>query len=59
MSDTLALLTRNVLVKQSNPAPLLTTNIWSELKPALLPKYDGNRQHGQAFINDCQAFFQL
>src|ERR1700676_4416655 len=59
MSDTLALLTRNVLVKQSNPAPLPTTNIRSELKPALPPKYDGNRQHGQAFINACQAFFRL
>jgi hypothetical protein len=59
MSDTLALLTRNVLVKQSNPAPLPTTNIRSELKPALPPKYDGDRQHGQAFINACQAFFRL
>jgi hypothetical protein len=59
MSDTLALLTRNVLVKQSNPVPHLTTNFRSELKPALPPKYDGKRQHGQAFINACQAFFRL
>jgi hypothetical protein len=59
MSDTLALLTRSVLVKQSNPIPHPTTNFWSELKPALPPKYDGNRQHGQAFINACQAFFRL
>jgi hypothetical protein len=59
MSDTLALLTCNVLVKQSNPAPLPTTNIRSELKLALPPKYDGDRQHGQAFINACQAFFRL
>jgi hypothetical protein len=46
MSDTLALLTRSVLVKQSNPVPHPTTNLRSELKPALPPKYDGNRQHG-------------
>jgi hypothetical protein len=59
MSDTLALLTRSVLVKQSNPVPHLTTNFRSELKPALPPKYDGNRQHGQAFIDACQAFFRL
>jgi hypothetical protein len=59
MSDMLVLLTRTVLVKQSTPAPHLTTNFRSELKPALPPKYDGNRQHGQAFINACQAFFRL
>jgi hypothetical protein len=59
MSDTLALLTCSVLVKQSNPVPHLTTNFRSELKPALPPKYDGNRQHSQAFINTCQAFFRL
>jgi hypothetical protein len=59
MSDTLALLTCTVLVQQSTPAPHPTNNIRSELKPALPPKYDGNRQHGQAFINACQAFFRL
>jgi hypothetical protein len=25
----------------------------------LPPKFDGNQQHGQAFINACQAFFRL
>jgi hypothetical protein len=59
MSDTLALITRTVLIKQSTPAPHLTKIIQSELRPALPPKYDGNRQHGQAFINACQAFFRL
>jgi hypothetical protein len=59
MSDTLALLTRTVLIKQSTPSPHLTKNTRSELRPALPPKYDGNRQHGQAFINACQSFFRL
>src|SRR6202790_1598456 len=59
MSDTLALLTRTVLIKQSTPAPLPTNNFRWELKPALPPKNDGNRQHGQAFVNACQAFFRL
>jgi hypothetical protein len=59
MSDTLAVLTCTVLVKQSTPAPHPTTNIQSELKPALPPKYDRNQQHGQAFVNACQAVFRL
>jgi hypothetical protein len=59
MSDMLALLTCTVLVKQLTPTPHPTTNIQLELKPALLSKYDGNQQHGQAFINACQAFFWL
>jgi hypothetical protein len=59
MLDMLALLTRTVLVQQSTPAPHPTNNIWSELKLALPPRYDGNQQHGQAFINACQAFFWL
>ena len=53
MSDTLALLTRTVLINQSTPSPLPTKITPSELQPALPPKYDGNRQHGQAFINAC------
>jgi hypothetical protein len=59
MSDTLALLTCSVLVKQSTSAPLPTTKFWSELKPSLPLKYDRNWQHGQTFINACQAFFRL
>jgi hypothetical protein len=59
MSDTLALLTCTVLIKQSTPVPDPTKITPSELKPALLPEYDGNQQHGQAFINACQAFFWL
>jgi hypothetical protein len=59
MLDTLALLTRTVLIKQSTPAPHPTKIIRSELRLALPPKYDGNWQYGQAFINACQAFFRL
>jgi len=59
MMDTLNLLSRAVLAHQPASAPLPTTTLRTELKPALPPKYDGNRQHGQAFINACQAFFRL
>ena len=59
MTNTLTPLSRAVLTRQPPSAPLLTTAFCSELKPALPPKYDGNRQHGQAFVNACQVFFQL
>jgi hypothetical protein len=59
MSDTLALLTRTVLVPHTTPAPYPTNTTPLVLKLALPPKYDGNQQHGQAFINACQAFFRL
>ena len=59
MLDMLALLTCTVLINHSTPATQPTKIIRSELRPALPPKYDGNRQHGQAFINACQSFFQL
>ena len=59
MMDTLTILSHTVSARQPPSAPLLTTHFRSELKPALPPKYDGNRQHSQAFINACQAFFRL
>jgi len=59
MTDTLTLLSRAVLTRQPPSTPLPTAAFRSELKPALPPKYDGNRQNGQAFVNACQAFFRL
>jgi hypothetical protein len=59
MSDMPALLTCTVLIKQSTPAPQPTKITQSELLPALPPTYNGTRQYGKAFINACQAFFQL
>jgi hypothetical protein len=59
MTDTLNLLSHTVLAHQPASVPLPTTTFRTELKPALPPKYDGNRRHGQAFINACQAFFRL
>ena len=55
MMNILTILSHAVSARQPPSAPLPTTHFRSELKPALLPKYDGNRQHGQAFINACQA----
>jgi hypothetical protein len=59
ITNTLTLLSRTLLSRPLVPASLPTTVFQSELKPALLPKYDGNQQNGKAFVNACQAFFRL
>ena len=59
MTNTLTLLSHAVLSRPPTSASLLTTRFQSELRPALPPKYDGDRQHGKAFVNACQAFFWL
>ncbi len=59
MTNTLTLLSHAALSCPPTSASLPTTRFQSELRPALPPKYDGNRQHGKAFINACQAFFRL
>ena len=59
ITNMLTLLSHAVLAHPPASASLLLTRFRPELRPALPPKYDGNRQHGKAFINACQAFFQL
>jgi hypothetical protein len=58
--NTLTLLSHAVLSRLPVATLLPPTTVFqSELKPALPPKYNGNRQNGKAFVNACQAFFQL